>query len=83
MKTNKFFVCPNCGNIEKFKVFTSSFQIIKQSPVMGVRVDETGILPNLRQADNYIECQVCFKTLEYDTALDLGQKYIKKASSIR
>lgn len=82
MKTNKFFVCSNCGNIEKFKVFTSSFQVVKQSPVMGVRVAETGILPNLRQSDNYIECQVCFKKSAYDTALDLGQKYIKKVGSI-
>jgi len=31
MIMNTFFVCPECGNTEKFKVFTSNFQIVKQS----------------------------------------------------
>lgn len=80
MKTNKFFVCPNCGNVKKFKVFTSNFQIIIQSPELGIRMDESGVLPNLKQIDNYIECQLCFKKSEYDKAIDLGEKYVKNIS---
>ncbi len=80
MKTNKFFVCPNCGNVKKFKVFTSNFQIIIQSPELGIRMDESGVLPNLKQIDNYVECQLCFKKSEYDKAIDLGEKYIKNIS---
>ncbi|MDN3511101.1 MAG: hypothetical protein QY310_11350 [Candidatus Jettenia sp. CY-1] len=81
MRTNKFFVCPNCGNIKKFKVFTSNFQIVTQSPELGIRMNESGVLPNLRQADNYIECQLCFKKSEYDAAVNLGEKYIKDISN--
>lgn len=77
MNTNKFFVCPNCGNDKIFRVFTSSFQVVVQSPEMGVRIDESGVLPNLRHHDNFIECQVCLKKTEYDVALDLGKKYIE------
>lgn len=80
MKTNKFFVCPNCGNVKKFKVFTSNFQIIIQSPELGIRMDESGVLPNLKQIDNYVECQLCFKKAEYDKAIDLGEKYVKNIS---
>ncbi len=80
MKTNKFFVCPNCGNVKKFKVFTSNFQIIIQSPELGIRMDESGVLPNLKQIDNYVECQLCFKKSEYDKAIDLGEKYVKNIS---
>lgn len=77
MRTNKFFVCPNCGNVKKFKVFTSNFQVIIQSPETGICTDKSGILPNLRQNDNYVECQVCFEKSEYDVAADYGKKYIK------
>lgn len=80
MGSNKFFVCPNCGNVKNFKVFTSNFQIIIQSPEYGIRMDESEILPNLRQTDNYIECQLCFKKSGYDMSLDLGEKYIKNIS---
>lgn len=76
MKTHKFFACPNCGNIEKFLVFTSNFQLIKQSPEIGSRIYESEVLPNLQQSDNYIECQLCFRRSEFNTALDLGQKYV-------
>lgn len=80
MRTNKFFVCPNCGNIRKFKVFTSNFQVVIQSPESGMRMNESGVLPNLRQADNYVECQLCFKKSDYDVAVNLGEKHIKDIS---
>jgi DNA-directed RNA polymerase subunit RPC12/RpoP len=61
MRMCKFIVCPNCGYDEKFKVFTSNVQVIYQSPEAGIRSFESSILPNLRQGDNYIECQLCFE----------------------
>ena len=80
-RTNKFFVCPYCGNVEKFKIFTSSFQVIKQSQERGICVDKSGVLPNLRQNDNYVECQKCFKKSEYEAAMDLGKKFIEHTRS--
>ncbi|MCF6158731.1 MAG: hypothetical protein E3K32_09205 [wastewater metagenome] len=77
MITNTFFVCPACGNDKKFKVFMSNFQIIKQSPELGKRTDESSILPNLHQKDNYVECQFCFKIYEYDSALIIGKRYLR------
>jgi hypothetical protein len=61
LRTCNFFVCPNCGYDEKFKVFTSNVQVIYQSPEAGIRSFESSILPNLRHSDNYIECQLCFE----------------------
>ena len=52
MIMNTFFVCPNCGNDKEFKIFTSNFQVIKQSPELGKRIDESDVLPSLRQNDN-------------------------------
>lgn len=78
MLKNTFFVCPNCSNIKKFRIFTSSFQVIKQSPETGVRIDESNIMPSLRESDNYIECQVCLEKLEYDMAVDIGKKYVQR-----
>lgn len=75
--SNVFFVCPDCGNDKVFKVFTSSFQVVQQSPEIGKRIDESYILPNLRQSDNYIECQLCSKRFEYDSAADIGKKYVQ------
>ncbi len=83
MKTHKFFVCPHCGNMKKFKVFTSTFQVILQSPETGICTDKSGILPNLRQTDNYVECQVCLKRSEYDTAIDYGKKYMKAIQKLK
>lgn len=77
MLTDTFFVCPNCGNSKKFTVFTSSFQVIEQSQETGVRIHESSILPNLRQSDNYIECQPCSQRYEYDDALNIGKKHIQ------
>ena len=74
---NTFFVCPNCGNDKEFKIFTSNFQVIKQSPEHGKRIDESDVLPNLRQNDNYIECQLCLKRFEYDNAASIGKKDIQ------
>jgi hypothetical protein len=79
MRTNKFFGCPYCGNVEKFKIFTSNYQVIKQSQETGMCVDKSGILPNLRQHDNYVECQKCLKKSEYEVAIDLGRKFIEHA----
>ncbi|MFO0792606.1 MAG: hypothetical protein U0586_00935 [Candidatus Brocadiaceae bacterium] len=81
MRTNKFFVCSYCGNVEKFKIFTSNFQVIKQSQETGMCVDKSGVLPNLRQNDNYVECQKCFKKSEYEAAIDLGRQFIEQARS--
>lgn len=77
MKTKEFFLCQNCGNVEKSKIFTSNFQIVTQSQELGIRIIESCVLPNLRQNDNYIECQWCFKKLQYDTAIGIGKKYIQ------
>lgn len=78
-----FFVCPNCGNVKNFRVFTSNFQVVKQSPEMGIRIDESDVMPSLREDDNYIECQMCFKKLEYDLAIDIGKKYLQKSIRLR
>jgi hypothetical protein len=77
MVKNTFFVCPNCGNDKGFKIFMSNFQAIKQSPELGKRIDESNVLPNLRQDDNYVECQLCLKKFEYDNAVNTGKKYIQ------
>ncbi|MBI2471444.1 MAG: hypothetical protein HYV59_09415 [Planctomycetes bacterium] len=83
MIMNTFFVCPNCGNDKEFKIFTSSFQVIRQSPELGKRVVESDVLPSLRQNDNYIECQLCFKKYEYDNAAAIGKKYIQTAQRLQ
>lgn len=74
---NTFFVCTNCGNDREFKIFTSSFQVIRQSPESGTRITESDILPNLQQKDNYIECQLCFQRIEYENAASIGKKYLE------
>lgn len=61
MRLCKFFVCPNCGYDEKFKIFTSNVQVIYQSSEAKIRSFESSILPNLRYGDNYIECQLCLE----------------------
>ena len=83
MFTNTFFVCSNCGNIKKFRIFTSNFQVINQSQEMGMRIDESDVMPNLRENDNYIECQTCFNKLEYGMAMDIGKKYIQATKRFR
>jgi len=83
MITNTFFVCPNCGNVKKFKVFTSNFQVIEQSPEMGVRVGESGVLPSLRQNDNYVECQLCLKKSDYDMVVDIGKRYMQETQGMK
>lgn len=57
------FLCPNCGNDKEFKLFTGSFQAIRQSLESGARTEASGMLPNLKQKDNYVECQLCLKIL--------------------
>ncbi len=79
MLTNTFFICPKCGNVEKFRVFTSTVQVISQSSELKMHIDESNVMPNLRGYDNYIECQMCFKKLEYDLAIDIGKKYLQKS----
>jgi DNA-directed RNA polymerase subunit RPC12/RpoP len=83
MRTHKFFACPNCGNARLFKVFTSSFQVVMQSPDDGTCIGESGILPNLRQNDNYVECQLCHEKSEYDIAVDHGKKYLKTTRNLK
>lgn len=77
MMMNTYFLCPNGGNDKKFKIFTSNFRVIKQSPELGIRTDESDSLPNLQQKDNYIECQLCFQRFEYESAATIGTKYIQ------
>ena len=77
MIMNTFFVCPNCGNDKEFRIFTSSLRDIKQSPELGMRIEESDVLPNLRRTDTYIECKSCFQRLECDSAAAVGKKYIK------
>ena len=57
MQTSAFFVCPDCGNVKKFKIFTSNFQVVNQSPEMGMRIDESNVMPSLRENDNYKEVE--------------------------
>jgi len=83
MMMNTFFLCPNCGNDKEFKIFTSNFRIVKQSPELGIRTDESDILPNLQQKDNYIECPLCFQRSEYESAADIGKKYIQTNLRLR
>lgn len=82
MITKTFFVCSNCGNNKEFKIFTSNFQVIKQSPELGVRTEESGVLPSLRQKDNHIECQLCSQSIEYDDAAATGKKYIQETQRL-
>ena len=79
MLTNTFFICPICGNIEKFRIFTRSVQVVSQSSELKMRIEESNVMPNLRGYDNYIECQMCFKKLEYDLTIDIGKKYLQKS----
>lgn len=79
---NAFFVCPKCGNDKEFNIFTSSFQAIKQSPELGKRVDESDILPSLRQNDTHIECKCCFQKIEYDSAATIGKRYIQMTQKL-
>ena len=81
MLTNTFFICPKCGNVEKFRIFTSSVQVVSQSSELKMRIEESNVMPNLRGYDNYIECQICFKKLEYDLAIDIGKKYLQTAEN--
>ncbi|MBI2471948.1 MAG: hypothetical protein HYV59_12015 [Planctomycetes bacterium] len=74
---NTFFVCPRCGNDKEFKICTTNFQAIRQSPEIGRRVDESDVLPSLRQNDSYIECKCCFQRIEYDSAAATGRRYIQ------
>ena len=74
---NTFFVCPRCGNDKEFKIFTTNFQAIRQSPEIGRRVDESDLLPSLRQNDSYIECKCCFQRIEYDSAASTGSRYVQ------
>lgn len=77
MITSSFFVCPNCGNDKEFKIFTGSFQAIRQTPESGGQTEVSDMLPNLRQKDNYVECQLCLKSFEYDSAAIIGKRYIQ------
>lgn len=83
MVINTFFVCPNCGNDKKFRLFTSSFRDIKQSPELGMRIEEGDFLPNLRKTDTYVECKFCFQRFEYDNAVALGKKYIQTTQRLQ
>lgn len=83
MMMNTFFVCTNSGNDKEFKIFTSNFRVIKQSPELGIRTNESDILPNLQQEDNYIECQLCLQRFEYENAATIGKKYIQTSLRLR
>lgn len=75
--TNTFFICPHCGNNREFTVFTSHFKVIRQSPELGIRTEQSDPLPNLRKQDNYIECLKCSQRFEYDSAVAIGKRYLQ------
>lgn len=83
MIMSTFPVCPNCGNDKEFKIFTDSFQAIRQSPESGARTESSGMLPNLRQKDNYVECQLCLKSFDYDSAAIIGKNYIQTIMNLQ
>ncbi len=83
MVMNTFFVCPECGNDKDFKIFTSNFQVVRQAPELGVRVDASVALPNLRPHDNYIECIRCLKRYEYNEAVTNGQRYVQAIRKLK
>ena len=83
MQTNTFFICPDCGNVKKFRIFTSNYQAVNQSPEMEMRIDESNVMPSLRKDNNYVECPVRFKKLEYDTAVDIGKISSGKPTAFR
>lgn len=76
MIANKFFACSQCGNKKKFSVFTNSFRTIEQSPELGIRI-ESSVLPNLRENDNYVECQLCSPRFDYNSAPLAGKTIFK------
>jgi NADH:ubiquinone oxidoreductase subunit D len=80
---NTFFVCPECGNDKDFKIFTSNFQVVRQSPELGVCTDVSVALPNLRQHDNYIECVSCLKRYEYNDAIMNGRRYVRAIRKLK
>lgn len=64
------------------KYITSNFQAIKQSPELGKRIEESDILPNLRQNDTYIECKCCFQRIEFNSAATIGKRYIQMTQKL-
>lgn len=74
MIAKKIFSCSQCGNKKKFRVFTSSFRTIEQSPELGILI-ESGVLPNLRENDNYIECLVCSQRFDCDNPKTIGKTF--------
>ena len=83
MRMSTFFLCPNCGNDKEFKIFTGSFRAIRQSPESGVRTEASDMLPNLRQKDNYVECQLCLKSFDYDSAAIIGKNYMQTIMNLQ
>lgn len=81
MIANTFFACSKCGNKKKFRVFTSSFRAIEQSPEPG-GYKESGALPNLRENDNYVECQLCSQRLDCKSALPPGKTLVRKVEDV-
>lgn len=77
MTINTFFVCPHCGNDKEFRIFTSSLREIKQSLELGMRVEESDVIPNLRTVYAYVECRFCLHRFGYgyDSVADVGKKY--------
>lgn len=82
MVSSTFFVCQNCGNTKKFRIFRSSFQVIEQSPELGICVNKSSVLPNLRRDDNYVECLLCHEKSEIENAVDTGRKYVQKIHKV-
>lgn len=83
MVMDTFFICPNCGNNKEFRIFASAFRDIRQSPELGIRIEESDSLPNLREADTYIECKLCFQRFEHDNAATIGKKYAQTSLRLR
>ena len=75
MSEHEFVICPYCGNVKTFKVFTSSYQVVVQTSESKTRIDQSSVLPGSNPSDTFVECQVCLKRIEYGVAKHFGNIY--------
>ena len=50
---------------------------------MGIRTEESSVLPSLRQNDNYVECPLCLERFEYDSASDIEKKHLQTTQNLK
>ena len=68
--------------IKNFESLRVAFEILNSPPELGMRVEESDVLPNLRETDTYVECKFCSQRFECDSAAAVGKKYIKTTRSL-